>query len=349
MTASLLIVGNDFATATVGIGGTASALAPGVLANDSDPDRDPLFVSTVQYGPGLATAAGSSVLGGHGSLTLNANGSYSYTVTDLTGPTGVHLHDIFTYTDSDGLGGETGSATLDITLDRAPVAANDAANVKIGGVVRGNVLTNDTDPDGDPIHVTGGTFQGTYGVLVLDANGDGGYTYTADRHAHLPRNGAVQDSFQYTESDGLGGTAQGTLTISITQMGQTGTMGSPGQTLTGGNGKDLLDGSLGTQTLIGNNGADALIGGPGDHLTGGLGPDTFTFKGNFGANEITDYRYPDLIQLDKSEFGSAANVLLHAVDDGHNTTITDPLNSANTILLDHVLVSQLSVHDFHLV
>src|SRR5216683_2096052 len=71
---------------------------------------------------------------------------------------------------------------------------------------------------------------------------------------------------------------------------------------TGGNGKDLLDGSLGTQTLIGNNGADALIGGPGDVLTGGLGPDTFTFKGNFGHNEITDYSYPDLIQLDKSEF-----------------------------------------------
>jgi VCBS repeat-containing protein len=190
--------------------------------------------------------------------------------------------------------------------------------------------------------------SGHYGELVLNA--DGSYTYSADRHAHLPRNGVVQDSFTYTDSDGLGGTTQATLTISITQNGQTGTLGSPGLTLNGTNGKDLLDGSLGSQILFGKNGADGLIGGPGDVLTGGRGPDTFVFKGDFGHNEITDYRYPDRLQLDKSDWGTVDNVLAHAADDGFgNVIISDPNNSANTIQLDHVSASQLHAHDFFLV
>jgi Ca2+-binding RTX toxin-like protein len=99
----------------------------------------------------------------------------------------------------------------------------------------------------------------------------------------------------------------------VVQHGETGTVGQPGQTLVGGNGKDVLNGSAWSDTLLGGNGADTLIGGPGDILTGGHGADTFVFTGmNFGHNEITDYQYPDLIQLQKSEFGSAANVLAHA-------------------------------------
>jgi hypothetical protein len=64
---------DDFATATSGIGGTASAdAAHGVLANDSDPDGDTLVVT------GFTS-------GSHGSLVFSADGSYSYTATDLTG------------------------------------------------------------------------------------------------------------------------------------------------------------------------------------------------------------------------------------------------------------------------
>jgi len=345
---------DDDATVNAVIGTTLATPAPGVLANDSDPDGDPLNITQVtSLSSGITALASTSLLGGHGSLILNADGSYSYTVTDLTGPTGSHLLDAFTYVVVDGQSG-TASAELDITLNRGPLATNDAAGVGIGGTVTGNVLTNDSDPDGDTIQVTGisgGTLgqlvSGHYGELVLNA--DGTYTYTADRHAHLPRNGVVQDSFTYTDSDSLGGTTQATLTISITQQGQTGTLGSPGLTLNGTNGKDLLDGSLGSQTLFGKNGADGLIGGPGDVLTGGRGPDTFVFKGDFGHNEITDYRYPDRIQLDKSDWGTVGNVLSHAADDGFgNVIITDPGNSANTIQLDHVLVSQLQAHDFHL-
>src|SRR2546428_181845 len=85
--------------------------------------RTPITAST--------TATPFSGAGAHGALTLNAVGSYSYTVTNLSGPTGSHLHDVFTYGVSDGHGG-VGSANLDITLNRAPIAVNDSATATTG-------------------------------------------------------------------------------------------------------------------------------------------------------------------------------------------------------------------------
>ena len=66
---------NDTATAATGIGGTASG---NVLGNDSDPDGDTLVVTPF------------SGTGAHGNLIINADGSYNYSVTNLSGPTGSH-------------------------------------------------------------------------------------------------------------------------------------------------------------------------------------------------------------------------------------------------------------------
>ena len=121
--------------------------------------------------------------------------------------------------------------------------------------------------------------------------------------------------------------------------------GSPGQTLDGGNGKTILDGTLGNQHLNRRNGADVLVGGPKDAiLTGGNGPDIFVFKGSFGHNEITDFATADALQLEKSTFGTIADLLAHDIAaDGHGgTVVTDPHNAANVIVLDHVNVNQLT-------
>ena len=91
----------------------AETATHGVLANDSDPDGDALTVTGFSGGS-------------HGNLVLNSDGSYGYTVTDLTGPNGSHLHDVFTYAVSDGHGG-VASANLDIELNRDPIAVNDPA------------------------------------------------------------------------------------------------------------------------------------------------------------------------------------------------------------------------------
>jgi VCBS repeat-containing protein len=312
-----------------------------VLGNDSDPDGDILTVTPF------------SGAGAHGNLALKADGSYGYTVTNLTGATGSHLHDVFTYTEADGKGGVT-SANLDITLNRGPVATNDVAGVNIGATSTGNVLGNDADPDGDGvvvIGVSGGNVDqavaGSFGTLLLKA--DGSYSYVSNPSAKLPD--LAQDTFTYTTSDGHGGTAQAVLTVTIIPSGQSYLAGTPGQTLTAGNGKAILDGALGDQHLAGGNAADKLIGGPGDVLTGGNGPDLFVLNGAFGHNEITDFKHEDRIELQKSVFGSAADILAHyAANDGHgNTIITDPHNSANVIVIDHVSLNQLQASDFLLV
>jgi VCBS repeat-containing protein len=118
------------------------------------------------------------------------------------------------------------AAALAQALDnQAPTAGDDFAAVTVGEatVATGTVLWNDSDPnESDVLSVANpGTFQGTFGTLVLGANG--AYTYSLD--AGLP---AVQalgagesatDVFTYTASDGVPfatGTATANLAVTVT-------------------------------------------------------------------------------------------------------------------------------------
>jgi len=74
----------------------------GVLANDSDADHDHLSVGSVN---GSITNVGHSVKGDYGTLTLNADGSYSYAATAKALPSQIFAQDTFTYTTVDGHGG----------------------------------------------------------------------------------------------------------------------------------------------------------------------------------------------------------------------------------------------------
>src|SRR5438270_878885 len=107
-----------------------------------------------------------------------------------------------------------------------PVAAADLANVVEDGtlVVTGNLLANDTDPNGLPLSIiavngialTGTTtITGTYGTLVVQPNGQ--YTYTlANNQANvraLANGQVVPDAFAYTVSDGQTYTQSTTQTV----------------------------------------------------------------------------------------------------------------------------------------
>jgi VCBS repeat-containing protein len=99
-------------------------------------------------------------------------------------------------------------------VDAAPSANADSGSVKVAVTTQatGNVLTNDTDPEHDPLSVAtvngqaagvGSTIAGTYGTLVLGANGQ--YTYTLSNNAAvsgLAPGQAAQDVFHYTITDG---------------------------------------------------------------------------------------------------------------------------------------------------
>ena len=111
-----------------------------------------------------------------------------------------------------------------------------------------------------------------------------------------------------------------------------------------------IHGSAGHDVLIGGSDADVLIGGNGDTLTGGLGPDTFVFRPNFGTNVITDFNVIDeAVQIDKSIFAIVNDLLAHTTDTAAGAVIND--GHGDAITLAGVTLSQLQAHqnDFHLV
>jgi VCBS repeat-containing protein len=107
------------------------------------------------------------------------------------------------------------------SVNQGPVAEDDANSVKEDAApnpVLGNVLVNDSDPDGDTLSVTSaGTFSLSHGTLVMHA--DGSYSYTLDNTDPavnaLNDGQTLTDTFTYSVSDGHGGTDSAKLTITI--------------------------------------------------------------------------------------------------------------------------------------
>ncbi|HZN63815.1 MAG TPA: Ig-like domain-containing protein [Tepidisphaeraceae bacterium] len=166
----------------------------GVLANDADSVTPTLFASLDQ-GPR------------HGTLTLNADGSFSYTPNANFSGT-----DSFSYRASDGqLSSEPATVTLTVrAANDAPIAGVDTATVRQGGTLSlsaSSLLANDTDPDGDTLQITGVfSTADTHGRVSLAG---GRVVYTPDRNYSGPA------SFSYTVSDGNGGTATGTVRVTV--------------------------------------------------------------------------------------------------------------------------------------
>ena len=167
----MLLVSNDTGKAFVGNILTATATA-GVLHNDTDLDNDVLVVTGVGDTAHGAGTVGQPLAGLYGHLTLKADGSYIY-APDIaaainSAPTGSHPQDTFTYTAADGNGG-TASATLAITLDRAPVVTASNIELRAGQVsVAASSLFAASDPDGDAIAAYGFMDTGGNGHLVLN-------------------------------------------------------------------------------------------------------------------------------------------------------------------------------------
>jgi hypothetical protein len=180
------VAANDSATTA-----EDTATTVNVLANDSDIDGDSLSVTAVTQG------TNGSVTFGAASATYTPNANFNGS-------------DSFTYSIGDGNGG-TATATVSVNVtvvNDNPTAGNDSAGTDEDATVAINVLTNDSDLDGDTLSITAVT-QGIKGSV----------TFTAGSVAYTPAaNANESDSFTYTVSDGNGGTATATVAITITAV-----------------------------------------------------------------------------------------------------------------------------------
>ena len=85
------------------------------------------------------------------------------------------------------------------------VASADTVSIPVGTSVTIAVLTNDTDPDGNPLTITAVT-QGAHGTVTRQTTS---VTYT-------PAATFVgTDSFTYTITDGQGASATATVTVNV--------------------------------------------------------------------------------------------------------------------------------------
>uniref|UniRef100_UPI0030EC6619 Ig-like domain-containing protein n=1 Tax=Olleya marilimosa TaxID=272164 RepID=UPI0030EC6619 len=154
-----------------------------VLANDFDPDADPIIIT-------------NNTTPNNGTVTVNTDGTITYTPNN-----GFIGEDTFEYTICDNASPalcDTATVTVTVQPSGTPNTTNandDAYNTTPTTPLTGNVLENDNDIEGNTQTVTTTTVTTAQGVTVtIDAN-TGVFTYT-------PNAGYVgTDSFVYTICD----------------------------------------------------------------------------------------------------------------------------------------------------
>ncbi|MEL7178143.1 MAG: Ig-like domain-containing protein, partial [Pseudomonadota bacterium] len=221
-TATVTVTAGDPANTTDAVDDTSTGDAGevqtiDVLSNDSDAEGDDQTITAVTQGA-------------NGTVAI-VDGQVTYTPDD-----GFIGEDTFTYTVTDE-DGATDTATVTVTVtdpnagNNPPDADSDFATVEAGDSVIIDVLDNDDDDDNDPLTVTeindtpvavGDTVTVDNGTVTI--NDDGTVTFTPEDGFTGPA------SFEYTISDGRGGTDEASVGIDVLPA-------------TGGNTTDAVDDS----------------------------------------------------------------------------------------------------------
>ncbi|WP_133126611.1 Ig-like domain-containing protein, partial [Shewanella sp. 10N.286.52.B9] len=191
-----------------------------LVNNDTDAENETLTISG--FAPDAsdtskidATEAGASfttTLGG--TITINADGTYSYQAPSLVHNSGDVIVDTFYYQVTDGTGNSSWTAIDIDVVDTAPIALDDVDSIGFGGTAYGNVITGaGTDGSGtdqlgaDAASIISFNFQGTTytnfdadgnitivtdeGILI--ANQNGSYTYESTQTDSIVESFSLSD------------------------------------------------------------------------------------------------------------------------------------------------------------
>ena len=175
---------------SISINHTQSSVVIPVLGNDTDPEGDGLSIVDVNQ------PANGTVVNNGDSLTYTPNPGFVGT-------------DTFSYTVDDGHGGQaTASVSIEVT-NQAPVAVDDGPFVLMTNAPHVlDVLSNDSDPDGDALSIVSVDTTGLQGTVVI--NDDGTLTYTPPRGVYM-----LDEHFSYTVTDPYGATSTAIVSVCL--------------------------------------------------------------------------------------------------------------------------------------
>ncbi|NJK39212.1 MAG: tandem-95 repeat protein [Oscillatoriales cyanobacterium RM2_1_1] len=172
------------------------------LGNDSDPNDSPLEI--VDF---TNPTSGTAVIDDNGTPTDPTDDQFIYTPNP-----GFVGTDTFTYTIQNATGQQS-LTTVNVTIvspNNPPVANDNSAITLLNTPVTVDALSNDSDPDGDPLSIT---------EFDLTSNRGGTVALDNNRFVYTPPRGFVgSDSFTYTITDGNGGFDTATVIISVNSL-----------------------------------------------------------------------------------------------------------------------------------
>jgi VCBS repeat-containing protein len=196
---------NDVAVDPANVGVSINA-----IANDSDSLRYPLTITALNLTGTKGTAKIDPVTG---FIDYSPNGAFNYL------SVGQSATDTLFYTVSDGHGGSS-TAMVTITVNGVnlpPVAKPDTVTTSAYQYVNIVPLANDTDPNtADHLTVTAVNTAGTKGVVTINTAYNTITWQPYQAFAYLSAGETATDTFQYTISDGHGGTSTATDSVIVT-------------------------------------------------------------------------------------------------------------------------------------
>jgi DNA/RNA endonuclease G (NUC1) len=255
----------------------------------------------------------------HGSVVLNS-GIVTYTPdADYNGPASFTYQVCDNGTTSGSLDSKCASATVNVTVNSVndnPAAVDDAASTDEDTPVTVDVVANDTDVDGDSrtLQSVGTAANGTVTIVAGQAQ----YSPDADFHG--------TDSFTYLVSDGHGGTATGTVNVTVAPVNDAPTANAQSVSANANTPKAIILTGSDQETAAANLSFVVTVNPTHGSLTGSGASRTYTPAANYSGPDSFKFTVTDTGDGSTAPLTSGEATVSITVNDTVNPIVTAPAN-----------------------